>query len=105
MIYTDSLNSILAIENNRENHPILNQIYDILAEHDNQGKQNTLCKVPDNIVIKGNKKANRAAKQAIDMPGMTTTTSYRLRKQYYLHYIKSRIVDWENAHNSNTSLN
>ena len=28
VIYTDSLSSILAIENNRENQPILNQIYD-----------------------------------------------------------------------------
>ena len=27
VIYTDSLSSMLAIENNRENHPILNQIY------------------------------------------------------------------------------
>ena len=30
VIYTDSLSSMLAIENNRENHPILNQLYDIL---------------------------------------------------------------------------
>ena len=37
VIYTDSLSSMLAIENNRENHPILNQIYDILAEFQNQG--------------------------------------------------------------------
>ena len=36
VIYTDLLSSILAIENNRENHPILNQIYDI---------QLKLCKV------------------------------------------------------------
>ena len=32
VIYTDSLSSMLAIENNRENHPILNQIYEILTE-------------------------------------------------------------------------
>ena len=32
VIYTDSLSSMLAIENNRENNPILNQIYDILTE-------------------------------------------------------------------------
>ena len=35
VIYTESLNSMLAIENNKENHPILNQIYDILAEFQN----------------------------------------------------------------------
>ena len=36
----------MAIENNRENHPILNQIYDIHTELHNQGKQITLCIVP-----------------------------------------------------------
>ena len=30
VIYTGSLSSMLAIENNRESHPILNQKYDIL---------------------------------------------------------------------------
>ena len=53
---------MLAIENNRENHPILNQIYDILAELQNQGKQITICKVPAHIGVKGNKEADRAAK-------------------------------------------
>ena len=60
---------MLAIENNRENH----QIYDILAELHNQGKQITLCKIPAHIEIKGNEEANKATKQAIDMPGMTPT--------------------------------
>ena len=54
VIYTDSLCSMLAIENNRENHPILNQIYDILVKLHNQGKQIMLCKVPAHIGIKGN---------------------------------------------------
>ena len=63
---------MLAIEN-RENHPILNQVYHILTELHNQGKQLTLCKVPAHIGIKGNEEADKAAKQAIDMPEMTTT--------------------------------
>ena len=45
---------MLAIKNNREYDPILNQIYDILTEHHNQGKQINLCKVPARMVIKGN---------------------------------------------------
>ena len=53
---------MLAIENNRENHPILNPIYDILTELHNQGKQIKLCKVPACIGIKGNEKADKAAK-------------------------------------------
>ena len=45
VIYTDSLSSMLAIENNRENHSILKQI----------------CKVLAHIEIKGNEKADKAA--------------------------------------------
>ena len=59
VIYTDSLSSMLAIENNRESHPILNQIYDILVELHNQGKQITLCKVPAHIGIKENEEKTR----------------------------------------------
>ena len=51
-IYTYSLNC----------HPILNQIYDILTQLHNQGKQDTLCKVPAHIGIKGNEEADKAAK-------------------------------------------
>ena len=58
VIYTDLLSSMLAIENNRENHPI----YDILEELNNQEKQITLCKIPARIGIKGNEEADKAAK-------------------------------------------
>ena len=53
---------MLAIKNNRENHPILNQIYDILTKLQNQGKQLTKCKIPAHIEIKGNEEADEAAK-------------------------------------------
>ena len=72
VIYTDLLSSKLAIKNNGKNYPILYQIYDILAKLHNQGKQITLCKTLAHIEIKGNEEADRAAKKAIDMPGMTT---------------------------------
>ena len=73
VIYTDFLSSMLAIENNREYHPMLNQIYDIIAELQNQGKQIIICKFPAHIGVKGNEEADKAAKQAIDIPGITTT--------------------------------
>ena len=41
-LYTDSQSFMQSIEYNKENHPILNQIYDILADHH---KQITFCKV------------------------------------------------------------
>ena len=64
--------STLAIEN-RENYSILKHMYDIPAEIHDQGKQTTICKIPAHIVIKKNKEAEKAAKQTLDMPGMTTT--------------------------------
>ena len=67
------LNSLLAIENNREYHPILNQIYDILAKLHKQGKQIILCKIPGLTEIKGNEEADKATKQVTVMPGMTMT--------------------------------
>ena len=54
----------------RENNPILNQIYDILIELHNQGKQLTLCKIP---IHKENEETDKEAKQAINIPGMITT--------------------------------
>ena len=43
-----------SIEYNKENHPILNWIYDILVELQKQDKQIMLCKVPIQTGIKGN---------------------------------------------------
>ena len=93
----NSMSSVLAIENNRENQPILNQIYEILTELQNQGKQLTLCKVPEHIGIKGCKEMDKAAKQAI--PGMTTAKlSYTY---YYLTCKRARNSklqrQWENS--------
>ena len=53
VIYTELQSSMQAIEYSKENHAILNQIYDILT-----------------------------AKQAIDMPEMTLTLLYRLLPNY-----------------------
>ena len=50
-------------------------------ELQNQNKQNVLCKVPPHLGAKGNE-ADKAAKQAIDVPRMTKTrlsfTNYNL---------------------------
>ena len=70
--------------------------------------------------VKVNEKADKAAKQAIEIPGMTTMrlsysdyyqTIRRARNSEWqrelenntskLHYIKPHIEEWESAHNSN----
>ena len=77
---------MLAIENNRENCPLLYQIYNILTELLNQGKQLTLFKVPARIGIKGNEETDKAAKQSIYISGMTTT------RLPFIHYSKNKIL-------------
>ena len=70
---------MLAIENNRENLPILNHINVIQTELHNQGKQLA------HIGVKGNEETNKAAKQAIDIPRMTT-----IRLPYSDYYLTIR---------------
>ena len=77
---------MLAIENNRESHPMLNQIYDVLTELHNQEKQLALCKVPAHIGIKGNEETD---KEEIDMLGMIITIL--LYTDYYLTIRKARM--------------
>ena len=93
VIYTNSLSSMLAIENNRENLPIKNQIFDIIIELQNHGKQLTLCKVPTYIRIKGNEEAEKATKQEIDIPGITTTKLHY--SDYYLNIRRARSSKWQ----------
>ena len=50
---------MLAIENNRENRPKINKIYDVLTEFHEQRKQLTLCKVSTHLGIKGNEEAEK----------------------------------------------
>ena len=75
VIYIDLLSLMLVIKN-KENYPILNQIYDIIAELHNQGKHITLCKVLVHIGIRRNEEADKEAKQTTYMPYM------EMRKQY-----------------------
>ena len=76
VLYTDFQSSVQSIEYNKENHPILNQIYDILADL----KKSLPVRSSPTQECGGNEEANKAAKQSVNMPGVTTT------KQPYTDY-------------------
>ena len=76
-----SRNIWISIEYNKENYPLLNQIYDIIEETQNQNKKIILSKVPAYMEIKGKQ----------DMPGTIPTM---------IHYIKPCIEDWKYARNN-----
>ena len=59
VIYTDLLSSMLTIENNRKNHPILNQIYDILTELHNLGNSSHYVKSLHTSELKKTKKQKK----------------------------------------------
>ena len=77
----------------------INQIYDIIAEFHNKRKQITLCKVSAHMEVKGNEETEKAAKQATDMPGITTTRLFHT--DYYLTIRRARNskwqMEWENS--------
>ena len=51
-----------SIQFNRENHPVLMQLFDIFAELSNHEKYITLCKVLAHFGIKDNEASDKAAK-------------------------------------------
>ena len=67
-MYTDSQSSMHFIEYNKENLLMLNQIYDILAELRNQGKQILLCKILAHIEIKRNEESDKNSKTSNRYP-------------------------------------
>ena len=77
-----------SIEYSKENYPILNQKYNILA---------TLCKVLVNMRIKGNEEADKAAKGAMDVAGVTQE-DYSIQTLLPDHQEGSeRQKKWENS--------
>ena len=56
----------------KENHPILNQMYNILAELQAQDKKITMCKVHAHIGIEENE-VYKLGNEAMDIPKVTTT--------------------------------
>ena len=85
---------MLAIKNKRENPPLSNQIYDILAELHNQGKQITLLYIKSlHTGIKGNKMSDKAAK----------TMNKQSHTDYYLAIERTRNTEWQGEWEKSTS--
>ena len=73
VIYTNPLSSMLATENNRENHLILNQLYDMLTELNKQ-KNKLFYAKSMHTGIKRKEEADKAGKKTKYIcQGITTT--------------------------------
>ena len=61
----------------------------------------TLCKVPAHIGIKGDEEADKVARQAIDMRGMTMIRPPHT--DYYLTIRRARNFEWKKEWENNNS--
>ena len=73
-VFSDSQSALDKIENYKSNHPIAKDIQDLLTEAQNQKKLIVFCKVPAHVGIRGNERADIAAKEATEIPGKSTET-------------------------------
>ena len=64
MIFTDSLSSLLALNDLNTSHPVLQDIFVLLTTIDREGKSVKLCWIPSHVGIAGNERADEAAKRA-----------------------------------------
>ena len=62
-----------SIKLDNRNYPILNYKNEIMTDFQTQWKHATLCNIPAHMRIKGNEAAYETAKEAVEIPGMTTT--------------------------------
>ena len=81
------------IEYNKEQNPILNQIYDILADVQ---KQITLCKILSHVWVRENKKIDKSSKQAMHYRTIRMAKKSKRQREWEkstrkLNYIKPHI--------------
>ena len=68
VIYSDSLSCLRALENKSLNHPVIREIIQILTYLKEVGSIIEFCWIPGHIGIKGNEKADKIAKEVMDLP-------------------------------------
>ena len=86
VIFSDSLSSLVAIQEGNQNHPYIQEILETYHYLKNIGKTVILARVPSYVGIKGNQMANTLAKGATKM--MITTlklpfTDYKTKIKHY----------------------
>ena len=66
MIFSDSLSAVQALGKLKTDHPLLIQIQELLHKINADQKEIVFMWVPGHVGIRGNKAADRAAKEALD---------------------------------------
>jgi hypothetical protein len=68
VVCTDSLSSLQAIEGAKFENPFVVEILNLYLQLINRGKHIIMCWIPSHIGIRGNDMADKAAKEALELP-------------------------------------
>ena len=107
IIFTDSLLCLQALEYMKLEYPLIGMVIRKCVFFNFANKDITFCRVPGLVGIRGNEKADTAAKSAFDLPrvkvGVPNTDfkpiySFHLAVVNKLHYIKPVMGDWQSSY-------
>ena len=89
IICSDSLSCLQALENRKLDHPLLIELLTKLTTLHVVDFDIFFCWVPGHVGIKGNERADSAAKQALDLPITECCIPYTDLRQHIYTYVKS----------------
>ena len=98
IIYTDSLSSLMALQGSNHKHPYIVQLLETQFKLNTLGKQVIFAWIPSHTGIQGNEKADRLAKEALDLDVSERNIPYTDLKTKINTYIKDK---WQTSWNLN----
>ena len=96
IIFSDSLSVLLSLNNKKLEHPLLIKL--LCRLHSTSNKEIVFCWIPNHIGVRGNHRADAAAKSALDLtPDNIPYTDLKPKMNNFLH------KKWQQRWNRNTS--
>ena len=102
IVFSDSKSSLQALQNLWSHHPLVCRVLDTHTELCQDNKNIIFCWIPSHVGIRGNEAADRAAKDALDLPVSSAMVPASDCKPKAAKYINSvRIRNWDEIDNNN----
>jgi ribonuclease HI len=101
IIFSDSKSSLQALQNLWSHHPLVCRVLDAHTELCHANKNIIFCWIPSHVGIRGNEAADRAAKDALDLPVSSVMVPVSDCKPKAAKYINSVITrNWDEIDNN-----
>ena len=101
VIFSDSLSCLQALQGKNLNHPVICEILEILTYLSKVNTEVVFCWIPGHVGIKGNEKADKIAKQIIDIPTYDIKIPFSDCKPQIFKYVESMFQEkWNDCDNN-----